>query len=171
MSYPLPANEADRLKALYHFDILDSAAEEIFDDLTLAASELCGTPIALLTLVDKDRQWFKSKVGLDVSETAREVAFCSHAILQTDVMAVADATKDERFANNPLVTGGPEIRFYAGAPLMTPEGHALGTLCVIDSKPREILPHESKGLLALGRIAVNLIRQRLHLAELAKLAA
>ena len=170
MKAPLPANETVRLKALYHYNSLDTAAEEIFDDVTVTASELCGTPIALLSLIADDRQWLKAKVGIDISETPREVSFCSHAILQPDVMVVPDATKDERFADNPLVTGGPRIRFYAGAPLVTPEGHALGTLCVIGNAPRELQAHQLKGLKALGRIAVNLIRQRLHIAAVTEMA-
>jgi GAF domain-containing protein len=170
MSYPVPADESARMKALYHYNILDSAAEEIFDDVTITASELCGTPIALLTMLDQDRQWFKAKVGVDISEMPREMAFCAHAILSTDMTVVPDATKDARFAQNPVVTGGPKVRFYAGTPLITPEGHALGTLCVIDVAPRELQPHQAKGLQALGRIAVNLILQRLSLAEVTRMA-
>jgi signal transduction histidine kinase len=159
---PLPANEAERLDALRRYQILDSIPEKDFDDLALLAAAIFGTPIALITLVDHDRQWFLSKVGVTVPETPRDVAFCAHAILDTDVFVVRDALADERFATNPLVTGDPFIRFYAGSPLVTPAGHALGTLCVIDRIPRELSPDQKQALAVLSRqVAVRLEMRQL----------
>ena len=155
---PLPMNEADRLRALRELAILDSNAEERFDRLTLLAQDLFQTPIALVSLVDSDRQWFKSRQGLAATETARDIAFCSHAILQEDVFVVPDTSTDPRFADNPLVTGDPDIRFYAGAPLRTSDGHAVGTLCVIDSEPRawtELQERALRGIADLVEIELN----------------
>lgn len=140
-------SETDRLVALEATQLLDSQAEERFDRLTRMASSALDTDVALISLIDKDRQWFKSAEGTTLCETPREFAFCDHAIRKNDVMVVPDATKDERFETNPLVTDGPEIRFYAGAPLVTKAGHALGTLCVIDSKPRANFSEDDKQLL------------------------
>ena len=141
-----PANEAVRIQALHGLNVLDSAPEERFDRLTRLAKRLFNVPIALVTLVDKDRQWFKSCVGLDVNETPRDVSFCGHAILQDELLLVPDAKQDKRFHDNPLVTGEPNIRFYAGYPLTVPNGNKMGTLCLIDTKPRE-LDDEERGLL------------------------
>lgn len=140
--------ETDRLSALKNTGLLDTPTEARFDRLTRLASNALGTEIALISLVDKDRQWFKSRNGLDVSETPIEQAFCSHAIKNKDVMVVNDASSDSRFSANPLVTGNPNIAFYAGAPLITKEGYALGTLCVIDSKPRPEFSEEDKMILS-----------------------
>ena len=160
MKAPLPENETARLEALQRYAILDTFPEQEFDDLSRLAALICGTPIALVSLVDADRQWFKSKVGIDDSETPREVAFCGHAILQRDVMVVPDALADARFQENPLVTDRPNVRFYAGAPLITQEGHALGTLCVLDHVPREITSGQKQALKALSRLVVAQIELR-----------
>ncbi|MFT5390936.1 MAG: hypothetical protein ACI8PT_001127 [Gammaproteobacteria bacterium] len=133
-----PAQELSRVAALKSLSVLDTPPEERFDRLTRIARQVFDVRIALVSLVDENRQWFKSKVGLDVDETSREVSFCSHAILGDKTMVVPDASKDERFANNPLVVDEPHIRFYAGCPLRGPDGHRLGTLCLIDSNPRSL---------------------------------
>ncbi|WP_296950034.1 GAF domain-containing protein [uncultured Massilia sp.] len=135
---PRPADDAARLAALYNLLILDTPPEERFDRIVAFAAQEFDVPIALVTLLDSDRQWFKAKVGVDVCETGRDVSFCGHAILRPDVMVVPDALADARFADNPLVTGAPFIRFYAGAPLELPSGERLGTLCLIDRRPRTL---------------------------------
>lgn len=144
---PLPVDEPQRLIALKRHDLLDTPPEEAFDRITRLAAGVLGMPISLITLIDETRQWFKSRHGLDVPWTRREVAFCSYTILDTKPMVVADATMDDRFADNPLVAEDPKIRFYAGAPLVTPEGHVLGTLCVIDRSPHPEFSDEQRRLL------------------------
>ncbi len=152
MQAALPTNEGARLKALKEHKLLDTPAEREFDDIVLLASQICGTPIAVISLIDESRQWFKAKVGLDAQQTPRDQAFCAHAFLEPHKMLVVeDATADHRFADNPLVTGDPNIRFYAGTPLLTHDDLALGTLCVLDSKPRELNEAQISALEALGR--------------------
>ncbi|MEH1925223.1 MAG: sensor domain-containing diguanylate cyclase [Nostoc sp.] len=152
---PLPDNEAERLKALADYNILDTQPEQAFDDITALAAYICKTPIALISLVDADRQWFKSKVGLQGSETPRDWAFCSHAILEPeDILVIPNAIKDDRFHNNPLVQGNLKIRFYAGAPLITPDGLPIGTLCVLDSIPHHLSYQQLDALRRLSRQAI-----------------
>lgn len=158
---PIPANEAQRLASLRALDILDSPPEEDLDALVEVASKLCGVPISLLSLIDVERQWFLANVGLPgVSETPRDLAFCTHAILAEDVFEVADATRDERFADNPLVTGQPDIRFYAGAQLSLSDGTRVGTLCVIDRQPRQLSATQRQSLRLLAKVAARALEGR-----------
>jgi len=166
MSAPILQNESKRLKVLWQYEVLDTVPEEVFDDLTELAARICEAPIALISLVDEKRQWFKSKVGVSVSETSRDLSFCAYAITQSDLFIVPDATRDQRFANNPLVTSDPKIRFYAGAPLITPDGHALGTLCVIDKVPRELRLEQKQALRILARHVVSQLELRRRSCEL-----
>jgi GAF domain-containing protein len=159
----MPANEDGRVAALQKYAILDSEPEQAFDDLTLLASYICRTPIALISLIDESRQWFKSRVGITISETPRDIAFCSTAILSSEVMIVPDTLKDDRFRNHPLVVSEPNIRFYAGAPLITEEGFALGTLCVVDRIPREFSPEQREALKALSRMVLAQLEFRRNL--------
>jgi len=160
MRAPLPENEAERLEALREYRILDTGAEQAYDDITALAAYLCEVPIAMISLVDESRQWFKSKLGLNRRETPRDVAFCAHAILQSEPLIVRDALKDTRFADSALVTRSPHIRFYAGFPLASPEGYALGTLCAIDRKPRKITTKQKTAMQALARQVMALLELR-----------
>ncbi len=160
VSAPAPRTELQRIDALHRLGILDTEASEAWDALARLASTICDTPIGLVSLVDQDRQWFKARVGLDAEETPRDQAFCAHAILDEDIFTVADATQDARFSDNPLVTGDPDIRFYAGMPIKAPDGHALGTICVIDRKPRILSHDQEESLRQIGRQAEELLRMR-----------
>jgi GAF domain-containing protein len=164
----IPSNEAERLAALKKYHILDTGTEQSYDDITALAAHICKVPITMISLVDEARQWFKSKVGVDQQQTSRNIAFCAHAILQHDPFIVRDATKDRRFADSALVTGEPHIRFYAGIPLINPEGLALGTLCVVDHQPRRLSAVQQKALQALARQVMALLELRrvsTHLAD------
>jgi len=157
---PLPSDEPARLQRLLSYEVLDSPPEAAYDDFTVLASRLLRVPIALISLIDADRQWFKSKVGLEVDSTSRQVAFCAHAILQDDIFVVEDSHADQRFAQNPLVVGEPYVRFYAGCPLISPDGLAMGTLCVIDREPRKLNEEDADTLRRLSRQLVHLMELR-----------
>jgi GAF domain-containing protein len=167
MKAPIPDNEEARLAALQEYRILDTAAEQAYDDITALAAQICEVPIAMISLVDESRQWFKSKLGLNEQETPRDVAFCAHAILQSEPLIVRDALKDMRFADSALVTRSPHIRFYAGFPLSSPEGFALGTLCAIDRKPRRLSDSQKNAMQALSRQVMALLEARRVSAHLA----
>lgn len=152
LSPAIPANERQRLETLRDLKLLDTPAEERFDRVTRLAKQVFGTPIALVSLVDADRQWFKSRQGLDAEETPRNISFCGHAILDDKILVVNDATNDQRFCDNPLVCGDPNIRFYAGYPLSAPDGSRIGTLCIIDRKPRDVSNEQLQLLRELGRM-------------------
>ena len=160
------ATEKARLRALRTYKILDTDPEKAFDDLTVLASHICETPIALISLIDSERQWFKSRVGVNIAETPRELAFCDKAIQQSDLFIVPDATKDPRFSSNPFVVSEPKIRFYAGAPFKSSDGYPLGTLCVVDTVPRELTSDQQDALLALSRQVQAQFELRRNLMEL-----
>ncbi|MDZ8188280.1 MAG: response regulator [Nostoc sp. ChiSLP02] len=166
MKAPLPDNEAQRIEILLQYKILDTAPEASFDELTHLASYICQTPIALISLIDTNRQWFKSKVGWDLQETHRDQAFCAHTILESGILVVPDATSDERFCANSLVTCEPKIRFYAGVPLTNAEGYVLGTLCVIDYVPRTLTSDQIEALRSLGRQVLKQLELRRNFANL-----
>jgi len=159
-------NEKARLQALRSYKILDTDPEKAFDDLTILASHICETPVAMISLIDSNRQWFKSKVGVAISETPREVSFCSRAIQHPGLFVVPDASQDPRFSSNPFVVSEPKIRFYAGAPFTSSDGHPLGTLCVVDLVPRQLTPGQENALLALSRQVQAQFELRKNLMDL-----
>jgi len=163
----LPENEAERLQALLDYDILDTAEEQDFDDLTELASSICQKPIALVSLIDSERQWFKSHHGLDAKETPRDFAFCAHAILDDNVFEICDSTQDDRFFDNPLVIEAPDVIYYAGAPLKSSSGHNIGTLCVIDSKPGKLSDAQKRQL----RLIANQVIAQLELRKANRIKA
>jgi len=162
---PRPADEPKRLAALRRYGILDTPPEAAFDDLAKLASEICGTPMALVTFIDEDRQWFKARVNVQGVETSRDIAFCAYTIMGKDLLVVPDAREDGRFAHNPFVTSDPGIRFYAGAPLVTPDGSSVGSLCVADSQPRELTTHQADALRALSRLVVAQMELKRRMAD------
>ena len=166
MTAPIPQNEKKRLKVLWQYEVLNTVPEEVFDNLTELAARICEAPIALISLVDEKRQWFKSKLGITLSETSRDVSFCAHAITQPGLFIVPDAAQDPRFSRHPFVIAEPRIRFYAGAPLITPDGHALGTLCVLDKVPRELTHDQRQALRILAHHVVSQLELRRHSREL-----
>jgi GAF domain-containing protein len=161
-----PKNEVQRIKVLWQYDVLDTEPEAVFDELTTLAALICGAPIALITFVDEQRQWFKSKTGVSIGETSRDVSMCAHAILQDDLFIVSNATQDKRFKDNPLVVASPKIRFYAGVPLLAPGGYALGTLCVVDTVARELTDNQKKALRLLARHVMTQLELRRQSREL-----
>jgi diguanylate cyclase (GGDEF)-like protein len=161
LAAPIPSNEAQRLKALHAYGVLDSEAEQAFDDIARLAAVCCEVPIALISLVDRERQWFKARIGIDAPSTPREISFCAHAILQPEkVLVVQDARQDPRFANNPVVKSDPPIIFYAGAPLVAPTGEAIGTLCIADHKARDLSAMQLRMLAGLAAQAVTQLEMR-----------
>ncbi len=166
MQVPIPRNETERLSSLYGLQILDTPSEAAYDDLTRLAAYVCDAPMASITLIDEDRQWFKSRIGLSSQETPRSISFCAHAIAQNELFVVPDATKDSRFSGSPLVLNDPNIRFYAGMPIVSPEGFHVGTLCVLDKKPRELTEEKQVALRVLARQVAAQFQMRRQLVEL-----
>ncbi|WP_158793593.1 GAF domain-containing sensor histidine kinase [Granulicella sp. L60] len=170
-SAPIPEHDVGRVATLHSYAILDTPPEPGYEDVTALASYICSTPYSTITFVDEDRQWFKSEVGFGTHETGRADGFCACAVLQPGLMIVEDTLLDDRFAENPFVVGGPQIRFYAGAPLVAPNGHILGTVCVFDNKPRALDPAQIAALTSLSRQVMSLLQLRLKLAEQERTAA
>jgi GAF domain-containing protein len=163
----LSIDETARLAALRRYSVLDTLPEQIYDDITALASLICDTPISLVSLVDAERQWFKSAHGIEVRETPRAQSFCAHTLSTARTLIIKDAQQDPRFKDNPAVTGEPGVRFYAGAPIIEANGHVLGTVCVIDTTPRSLSPIQVAALEALARHAMALMEMRHRLALLA----
>ena len=159
---PIPPDEPQRMRALHEYSILDTQPEPVYDDIAHVAAGVCDTPIALVALIDGSRNWFKARVGIpeELTESPRDISFCGHAILGTDIFEVTDAIVDERFADNPLVAQEPKIRFYAGAPLITPKGYRLGTICAIDVRPRRLSEAQRDTLSALSRLVIRQLERR-----------
>jgi GAF domain-containing protein len=168
---PVPDNESQRLQALHDLEILDTKEERVFDGLTSLAAYICKTPIALITLIDSDRQWFKARHNVAETETPRDISFCAHAILQDGIFTVPDPTKDERFADNPFVTAENGVRFYAGSPVTTPEGYKLGTVCVVDQVPRELSEGQLAALREISFQVASQIELRRQIKELKRLTS
>ncbi|MGV3598116.1 MAG: GAF domain-containing sensor histidine kinase [Bacteroidota bacterium] len=166
---PIPENEAERLNELKNLQILDSPIEQDYEDVVKLASAICNTPMSLVSLVDSQRQWFKAKIGIDDPETSRDVAFCAHAILNDELMVVPNAIEDERFFDNPYVVNNPNVRFYAGMPLVTRSGYKIGTLCVLDSQPRELTEEQKFALRTLGKQVINMMELRMKNQRLNRL--
>jgi GAF domain-containing protein len=161
---PIPPDEEQRMKALREYHVLDTPPEAVYTDIAHVAAGVCDTPIALIALIDGTRNWFKARVGVDeeLTESPRDISFCGHAILGTDIFEVTDATVDERFSDNPLVASEPRIRYYAGAPLVTPDGYKLGTICAIDVRPRRLSDGQRDTLSALSRLVMRQLDRRRH---------
>ncbi|MBW4699004.1 MAG: GAF domain-containing protein [Aphanocapsa lilacina HA4352-LM1] len=166
MAAPVAPDEPQRLEALERYQVLDTPAEAVFDDIVAIAARQCHMPISLISLIDRDRQWFKARVGVEVQQTPRELAFCTHAILQRETFIVPDARIDERFSTNPLVIHSPQVRFYAGTPLVTPDNRAIGTLCVLDYQPREFPPDQQDRLWHFNRQVMMYLEWRRKLLAL-----
>ncbi len=169
ISADLHPQEEDRLAELLKFEVLDTEDERSFDELTELASTICGTPISLISLIDSKRQWFKSRVGLEARETPKDLAFCAHAILQDGIFEVPNALADERFTDNPLVTESPDIRFYAGKPLVTASGLPIGTLCVIDTEPKSLNDEQKRALEILAHQVISQLELRLHARKMQRM--
>lgn len=159
---PIPDNEPQRMQVLREYHVLDTPPEAVYDDIAHVAAGVCDTPLALITMVDGTRNWFKAKVGVDeeLTESPRDISFCGHAILGSEIFEVTDASFDDRFADNPLVASAPHIRYYAGAPLITPDGYKLGTICAIDVRPRRLSEAQRDTLSALSRLVMRQLDRR-----------
>ena len=171
ISAPLAPDEEERLKTLHELNILDTEIDKNLDAITKLAAEICGTKVSLVSLVDRNRQWFKSHFGLDATETPREYAFCAHAILQDDLFEIEDSREDERFSDNPLVTGPPNVIFYAGCPIKVTGGHNIGTLCAIDSQPHKLNDFQKKTLKALANQVSQIVQLRNKLNQFSEVQA